>query len=65
MKKYGFDISENLYQELLDWARLRNSLSHCPPKRHSYITLNEEDIEEYIQLLKNVLEQWQKQKDMV
>ena len=61
MRLAGFTIGEDCYNELIEWGKLRNALSHCPPEWYGYVTLNEDDIKEYIALLKKVIAAWNKE----
>jgi len=59
----GFKINGADKQELLDWASLRNALSHAPPEAYRPLALNEKDIKDYIRLVKRILGSLQNQID--
>ena len=52
----GFEINKADKEELLEWASLRNALSHAPPEAYRPLGLNEEDLIEYSDLVKRILE---------
>ncbi len=54
LQSVGYRISQKDYDELLEWSRLRNALSHCPPEHYRPISLKESDIEEYLDLIMHV-----------
>jgi hypothetical protein len=60
MKEEGFAINIDDYNELLEWGRLRNALSHCPPEQYRPIALGEDDINDYVSLVKKVISVWDK-----
>ncbi|MGB9006424.1 MAG: hypothetical protein WCB96_11930 [Candidatus Aminicenantales bacterium] len=60
IKDSGFPISQNDYESLIDWGELRNALSHCPPEKYGDVDLKEEDIKEFIALIKRVMSVWDK-----
>lgn len=47
-------ISKTDYEELLEWGKLRNALSHFPPEQYRPSLLCEDDFNEYLNLLKRV-----------
>lgn len=57
----GFKIDKADKEELLDWAGLRNALSHAPPEAYRPLALNEEDLKGYIDLVKRILRSLQDQ----
>ena len=59
MRSRGFSISEAELRELLDWANVRNVLSHAPPEQYRPGTLYEDDILEYCELLKDLCIRWE------
>lgn len=59
----GFEINKADKEELLDWASLRNALSHAPPEAYRPLALNEEDLAEYIHLVKRILRSLENQLD--
>ncbi len=50
----GLKISDEQLSELRGWAKVRNALSHAPPEQFRPVPLKEEDILEYIKLVKDV-----------
>lgn len=58
VRKVGFTVEESLERDLLDWAELRNALSHCPPEQFNPALLKESDILEYRDLLVSALTVW-------
>lgn len=63
VRKEGFFIDEADFQELLKWGKLRNALSHFPPEQFRPGTLEQEDIEEYLSLVKRVIQHLHDQKE--
>lgn len=59
----GFEINRTDKEELLDWASLRNALSHAPPEAYRPLALTEEDLTEYIDLVKRILRSLEDQMD--
>lgn len=55
VKEMGFKINESDKEELLEWSKLRNALSHAPPEAYRPVALNEDDLKEYIGLVKRIL----------
>ena len=62
MREAGYTIDQQDYDDLIEWGYLRNALSHCPPERYCYVALSEDDIKEYIGLIKKVISLWDKEK---
>jgi hypothetical protein len=54
----GYTVESSIENDLLEWAELRNALSHCPPEQHRPVSLMEEDLLEYRDLLVNTLSTW-------
>jgi hypothetical protein len=50
LRQAGYAVHEVDYNELLEWAKIRNQLSHCPPSHYGDSMLNESDVEEYYRL---------------
>ncbi len=61
LKIAGFTIDAADYSELIEWAKLRNHLSHRPPGSFFPGPLDEPDIEEYSRLCKKVCAHWRKE----
>lgn len=62
MTKAGYYIDPEYREQLLDWARLRNALSHCPPEQYRPLGIDKADIAEYVSLAKAAIADWGKQK---
>ena len=62
VRSQGLNISNEDYDELISWARLRNALSHFPPEKFRPIGLDDTDILEYKNLVDRVTEDLIKQK---
>lgn len=58
LKKLGFQISDSEKNQLIEWAKLRNALSHMPPEQYRPAMIMEEDIHEYYKLIDQLLEKW-------
>jgi hypothetical protein len=50
LRAAGYTIEEGDYNELLEWAKIRNQLSHFPPSSHGIGPLEQRDVEEYYNL---------------
>jgi hypothetical protein len=61
LKEAGYRLDAKDEKELMDWARLRNLLSHAPPEHFHPIAIDRLDVEEYVALLKKVCAQWDSQ----
>lgn len=61
----GYEIEQENYDELIEWGKLRNALSHSPPEHYRPIKLEESDVIEYLELLKSVTGDLKAQKDKV
>jgi hypothetical protein len=61
LTKAGYQTSETDYATLLQWAELRNQLSHFPPGSHSPGPLEEADIVEYHDLCLRLCKEWNAQ----
>ena len=59
LKNKGYIIIEKDYNELIEWG---NSLSHYPPPRYFYGIILEEDIIEYMEFCKRVINDLETQK---
>jgi hypothetical protein len=55
----GYTIPSEVYAELLEWSKLRNALSHCPPEQFRPVALDDEDIKEYLGVVKPLVSGWQ------
>lgn len=51
----GYQIPDDDLEDLYQWAELRNALSHQPPEMYRPGGLCEDDILEYVELLKRIL----------
>jgi hypothetical protein len=54
----GYQIENSEYDELLEWAKLRNALSHAPPEQFRPGPLRRSDVVEYKQLIKSICATW-------
>lgn len=54
VRKQNYVIKDSDYEELLEWGKLRNALSHHPPEQNKLPALQEKDIMEYHEFVKNV-----------
>lgn len=61
MTECGFVIADSEEDELLEWAKIRNALSHAPPEQYRPGPLRREDIDEYCDFAKNICSKWAKQ----
>jgi len=59
MLKSGYNISPEVYAELLEWSKLRNALSHRPPEQFRPVALDEQDINEYLSIVKPLVASWE------
>lgn len=62
LKKEEYRINRRSYNEVLNWASLRNALSHSPPEMFRPLILKEEDLLEYALLLREILTDLEVQK---
>lgn len=60
--KNNYHIESCDYDAILEWGKLRNAISHCPPS--GQIDLQENDIVEYYDLLKRVTIELYNQKNI-
>jgi hypothetical protein len=58
IKEAGFPLDDEDYEELLDWAKLRNALSHAPPEQYRPGPLQETDVLEFKTLVHNLSNRW-------
>jgi len=58
VSRAGYSVDTELERELIEWAELRNALSHCPPEQFRPACLEEGDLLEYRDLLVGVLGAW-------
>ena len=65
LRNRGYKINQEKYNEILEWGRLRNALSHCPPEHYRPAWLEESDIEEYLELVKFVIKDLNIQKKSI
>lgn len=54
----GYEISKSEKESLMNWAKLRNALSHAPPEQFRPIPIGERDISEYWELLDCLIRRW-------
>ena len=50
-RKVSKKIKQDDYNELLEWGKLRNALSHFPPEQYRPSLINESDFNDYFELL--------------
>jgi len=55
VKGLKYRIEDSDYSEIIEWGKLRNALAHFPPEKYRPGLLNEDDVNEYIDLVKKVL----------
>ena len=65
MKKAGYSIEQDLYNEIIEWGKIRNVLSHCPPEQFNPVLLKEEDIKEYLGIIKEVVSVWRREEKTI
>ncbi len=58
LESAGYSLTGPEKAELLDWARLRNALSHMPPEAYTPAGIGEDDVVEYAKLLRRILVSW-------
>ena len=58
VKAAGFNLSQEDERALLDWARVRNQLSHEPEWYYHAEPITREDVHEYLALLLRILDDW-------
>jgi hypothetical protein len=59
----GFKIIDTDKENLFEWSKLRNALSHAPPEAYRPLALTEGDLTEYIDLVKRILRSLEDQMD--
>ena len=62
VKSDGYSITQEDEEEILEWAKLRNALSHFPPEQYRPGTLNKSDVMEYAKLIKRQISIWGNEK---
>jgi hypothetical protein len=60
--KTGYRLENNEYEELIEWANLRNALSHAPPEQYRPAPLKKSDVLEYKNLLVKLCKRWRSEK---
>ena len=61
LKKEGYSVTDDEYDELIEWADVRNMLSHAPPEQYRPGPLLEQDVEEYKLLVERLMRNWQQE----
>jgi hypothetical protein len=61
IRRAGYSLDNQDYDELLAWAKLRNVLSHAPPEQYRPGPLQESDVLEYMELAKRISQLWLEQ----
>ncbi len=64
VKKLEYVVFEEDFNELIEWGKLRNALSHNPPERYRPSGLREDDVKEYLGLIKRVTKNLKDQKKL-
>lgn len=64
VRRAGFPLTDQDYDELIAWAKLRNALSHNPPEQYRPGPLCEEDVMEYLRLVERISAEWLRLADM-
>ena len=54
----GYTLDDPEYNELLDWASLRNTLSHAPPEQYRPGPLKQSDVLEYKEFVEGLCSRW-------
>ena len=49
------EIFDNDFNDILECGKLRNALAHFPPEKYRPGLINEDDVKEYVALVKKVL----------
>jgi hypothetical protein len=63
VRRAGYPLTDEDYDELIEWAKLRNALSHAPPEQYRPGPLCEEDVMEYLGLVERISREWLKLMD--
>ena len=63
LRRAGYTLSDSEYDELINWAKLRNALTHAPPEVFRPVPLMETDIIEYRGILEKLYLRWIGEKD--
>lgn len=58
----NYSIETGIFEELIEWAKLRNAFSHFPPEQFRPSSFGQEDVYEYFELIKLTTESLLKQK---
>lgn len=61
MKKAGFSLKPEWDEEMTQWSQLRNALSHCPPTRFELCMITDSDVQEYVNLLHEIMTRWKEE----
>jgi hypothetical protein len=48
------NINQSYFDELIEWGKLRNALSHFPPEQYRPSLIQESDFNEYLKLLNRI-----------
>ena len=65
LREKGFKVSDNDFNELIEWGQIRNGLSHFPPSTYMNGILEENDVKEYLTLCKRIITDLDDQKKSV
>lgn len=55
VKNLNYSLNDYDYDQILEWGKLRNALSHFPPEQFRPGLLDKNDVKEYITLAKKIL----------
>ena len=62
MEAAGYSLSTADRVGIMEWAELRNELSHLPPEQYRPIELREDDLLEYRELVFRLCTAWREEK---
>lgn len=60
-RESGFTMSDDEANELEQWNKLRNMLTHVPPEDYHPVAIDELDAKEYSHLITNLSRRWEDQ----
>ena len=63
MDSAGYQLTNEDREELLEWANLRNAMSHAPPEQFRPGPLKKEDTEDFKMLVERVCPEWRSQQE--
>ncbi len=62
MKSAGYTMTQDDYDDLINWGRLRNALSHAPPEQYRLGFFLEPHVIEYKDLIERLCDIWTSEK---